>query len=327
MNILIAYNTLIPVTKYGGTERVVWDLGKELHKMGHKVTYLVAKGSTCDFAKVIFYDSTKKLAEVIPSDIDICHFQLEPTEPINKPYLVTIHGNSNNTNEVFPINTIFVSRDHAKRYGSLSFIHNGLSWDAYQKPDLNNERKYFHFLGLAAWRIKNLKGAIDVIKGTKKEKLKVLGGNRLNIKMGFRLTLSPRISFCGMVGGQEKDALLQGSKGLVFPVKWNEPFGLALIESLYFGCPVFGTPYGSLPEIVNAEVGVLSNSSKTLTKEVENAGRFSKVRCHEYARDVFNSKKMAEKYIEKYHLVLNGKTLNQVAPRLISQTEKFLEWK
>jgi glycosyltransferase involved in cell wall biosynthesis len=327
MNILIANNTTIPVTKYGGTERVIWDLGKELSAMGHRVSYLVAKGSYCDFAKVAYYNPEKKLSEQIPIDTDICHFHFEPAEPIDKPIVITIHGNSNNLNRDLHINSIFVSHNHAARHGSHSFVHNGLDWDAYQKPDLNNERKYFHFLGLAAWRIKNVQGAIDVIKGTNSEKLKVLGGKRLNIKMGFRLTLNPRISFCGMVGGQEKDALLQGSKGLIFPVKWNEPFGLALIESLYFGCPVFGTTHGSLPEIVNADVGALSNSAKTLTKEVQNAGRFSKTRCHEYARDVFNSKKMAEKYIEKYHLVLNGKTLNQTAPRLISQTEKFLEWK
>ena len=37
-------------------------------------------------------------------------------------------------------------------------------------------------------------------------------------------------------------------------MRWHEPFGIALIEALYFGCPVFGTPYGSLPEIVEEGV-------------------------------------------------------------------------
>jgi glycosyltransferase involved in cell wall biosynthesis len=327
MNILIANNTVLPVTKYGGTERVIWDLGKELHKEGHNITYLVTSGSTCPFAKVIHYNTQKKTCQQIPSEIDICHFNYIPDEEIEKPHVVTIHGNATNLDQQLHINSIFVSKNHAERHGSQSFVSNGLDWDAYQKPNLNNERKYFHFLGLAAWRIKNVQGAIDVITKTKKERLKVLGGYRLNIKMGLRFTLSPRISFCGMVSGAEKDNLLQGSKGLVFPVRWNEPFGLALIESLYFGCPVFGTPYGSLPEIVTEEVGVLSNNSDTLSKEVENCERFSRVRCHEYARDVFNSKKMAKSYLEKYSSVLNGSTLNKVAPKLISKTEKFLPWK
>jgi hypothetical protein len=61
-----------------------------------------------------------------------------------------------------------------------------------------------------------------------------------------------------MVGGQVKLDLLQGSRGLIFPVLWHEPFGLAVIESLYFGCPVYATPYGALPELVPPACGVLS---------------------------------------------------------------------
>ena len=43
----------IPVYAYGGTERVIWDLAKQLVNFGHQVTFLVPKGSYCDFAKVI----------------------------------------------------------------------------------------------------------------------------------------------------------------------------------------------------------------------------------------------------------------------------------
>jgi glycosyltransferase involved in cell wall biosynthesis len=326
MNILIVNNTKIPVSNYGGTERVIWYLGKELNKMGHKVFYLVSPGSYSDFATVLNFDKEKSLSSQIPDYIDFVHFNINPEEEIRKPYLITKHGNFNDL-KTFDVNTVFVSKNHANRFGSSSFIYNGLDWDDYGKPDLTNNRNYFHFLGNAAWRIKNVKGAIDIIKATKKEKLKVLGGNRLNINMGFRFTLSPRIGFCGMVGGEKKNKLLEGSKGLIFPVRWNEPFGLAIIESLYFGCPVFGTPYGSLPELVNSEIGYLSKSSKILTQEVENIEDYSRVKCHDYAVELFNSRKMAESYLEKYAIVLNGGQLNKVPPKLIEiQTKKFLEW-
>ena len=173
--------------------------------------------------------------------------------------------------------------------------------------------------------MKNVRGAINIINQTKKEKLKVLGGNRLNINMGFRFTTSTRISFYGMVGGNKKFSLLNDSKGLLFPVRWHEPFGLAITESLYFGCPVFGTPYGSLPEIVNSEVGFLSAKSAALIDAVENKNNFSSKICHDYALENFNSKKMALQYLEKYFIVLNGESLNKDNPKLLQiQTEKFL---
>lgn len=326
MNILIVDSGIIPARKYGGTERVIWYLGKELSKMGHKVSYLVSKGSYCDFATVLFYDRNRNLSEQIPSSIDLVHLHFMPSELIEKPYVVTIHGNCNDFRE-FDLNAVFVSQDHATRFGSNSFVYNGLDWDDYGNPDLLTKRNKFHFLGKAAWSVKNVAGAIDLIKATKNEKLMVLGGYRFNLKMGFRFTLSSRIQFYGMVGGDEKNSLLQKSKGLIFPVRWDEPFGLALIESLFFGCPVFGTPYGSLPEIVNPEVGFLSNKSHELVREIERVDRFSRSQCHNYALELFNSKIMAESYLEKYLKVLNGSKLNVCPPKLIEkQTDKLLQW-
>ncbi len=327
MNILIANACVIPTFKYGGTERIMWYLGKELVKMKHNVTYLVEKGSYCDFANVIYIDKTKTLEEQIPEKTDIVHFHSAPGTVVTKPYLVTMHGNCNDFRE-FDKNTVFVSNNHAARFGSDSFVHNGLDWVDYGKPNLNDTKIYFHFLGNASWRVKNVKGAINVILKTKKEKLAVLGGNRLNFNMGFRFTLSQRIGFYGVVDNEKKRRLLPASKGLIFPVRWHEPFGLAIIESLYFGCPVFGTPYGSLPEIIKEDVGFLSNRSTALTEAIENCNVFSRKDCHQYVLEAFNSRKMAESYVDKYYKVLNGEALNRIPPKLIEkQTANFLDWK
>lgn len=319
MKILIVLPSIIPAYKYGGTERIIWYLGKELVGLGHQVTYLVNEGSTCDFAPVLFLDNTKKIEDQIPADIDLVHFHYVKPEKISKPYIITMHVNDSHLGPLDK-NTVFISRNQAERFGSKVFVHNGLHWADYGLPNLKGERKYFHFLGNAAWRVKNVQGAIDIVKLTKHEKLNVLGGRRLNIKMGFRLTLSPRVAFHGMVGGEEKNRLLRSSKGLIFPVRWHEPFGLAIIESLYYGCPVFGTPYGSLPELVPTEVGFLSESKSLIADAIQN-NTYSTQKCHEYAVEKFNSKKMTEGYIEKYNEVLNGNSLNTVAPEFI-KTER-----
>jgi glycosyltransferase involved in cell wall biosynthesis len=328
MHVLIVNNSKIPVTLYGGTERVIWYLGKELVRLGHQVSYLVAAGSTCDFATVIPIDPIKKLVDQVPAQVDLVHFNETPPalDTLSKPYLITIHGNSND-DRIFAQNTVFVSNNHASRYGSNAYVHNGLDWTDYEAPDFSTQRTFFHFLGNAAWRVKNVKGAINAITQTRHEKLSVLGGVRFNVKMGLRFTLSPRIRFYGMVGGAQKYRLLNQSKGLVFPVRWHEPFGLSVIESLFYGCPVFGTPYGALPEIVTPEVGFLSNRAADLTEQLELSSRFDPKTCHAHAVSQFNSKKMALSYQTYYQKVLDGAQINEKPPQLLEiQKDKFLPW-
>jgi len=312
MNITIVNPSKIPALLYGGTERVIWYLGKDMAKLGHKVTYLVAAGSVCDFANVRALNNQLPLNEQIPENTDIVHFNFPVNEKISKPFVTTIHGNSSSGQE-FDINTIFVSKNHAERHNSTSYVYNGLDWDDYGKLDLNKERIYFHFLANAAWKVKNLKGAMKICS-LANEKLAVLGGNRLNFKMGFRLTLNTDIKFYGMVGGEKKMELLSKSKGLIFPVLWDEPFGLALIESMYFGCPVFGTPYGALSEIVNNESGFLSDKADDIAEAIKNIDTFDRKIISDYAVENFNSKRMAIEYLKRYEIVLSGKTLNETKP-------------
>ena len=324
MNIVLYLNSELPALKYGGTQRVVYYLAQELIGLGHNVTLLI-KGITQEIdIPYIIYDENKEFNSQVPKTTDIVHIHSNIPKDIDFPYVFTMHGNLNDTRELDQ-NTIFVSKNHAQRYGSESYVHNGLRWEDYLTPKLDTKRDYYHFLGNGAWRVKNLKGAIDIAKKAG-EDIKVLGGDRFNFKMGLRLTFTPKASFYGMVGGSYKDELLSSSKGLIFPVLWHEPFGLAIIESLYFGAPVFATPYGSLTELVPKEVGFLSNKKSELIEAVKQ-NNFDRDICHQYAKENFNAKKMATEYLIKYEDVINSKKLNLQKPSLKKiQTEKFLEF-
>jgi len=326
MRILLVSQTSIPVFAYGGTERVIWDLGYALSRLGHDVTYLVAAGSTCPFAQVLPINPNLDLRQQIPPGFDIVHFQFNPNFNLDQdflsPYVLTEHGNTAG-DQLLPLNTVFVSKNHAERHGSNQYVHNGLNWATYGSVDFNASRRHHHFLGKAAWRVKNVTGAIDVALAAD-VKLAVLGGSRLNIKRGFRFTWSRHIDFYGMVGGTEKFSLLNASNGLIFPVRWHEPFGLAVIESLYFGCPVFSTPYGALPELVSPEYGYLSTSAREMSEAVVNLS-FDPRRCHAYVMDAFNAQTMARRYIEKYEQVLNGQALSSRPPHA-SVAEGRLPW-
>ena len=308
MNILIIYDKKLPALKYGGTERVIWYLGQELARLGHKVTYLVPRGSYCPFAGIRHLNKSLPVHLRVPEDTDIVHFHYQPDAEPELPYLITIHGNLPVATRFFR-NTNFVSKNHAGRYGSDAWIYNGLNWDDYGKPEFSKTKGYVHFLGKAAWRVKNVKGAI-VIAHRNRTEIKVLGGSRINLKMGLRITWSRWATFYGMVGGEEKLALLRQSRALIFPVLWHEPFGLAIIESLFFGCPVLGTRYGSLPELVPSDTGFLSNSMDELAEAFIYLETFNRHHCHEYACDLFNSAVMAKGYAGFYEQILNGKTIN-----------------
>jgi len=312
MKILLAIPRSIPVSLYGGTPRILWWLGKELSKMGHEITYLVDPGSHSPYGTVIPYQRNIPMNQQIPDEIDFVHLFFEPDELPEKPYLIRILGNTNQSRK-FNMNTVFLTRDHAARHNSAAFVYNGIDPDDYGTPDLQNRRAYFHFLGKAAWRLKNVRGAIHIARRSG-NRLAVIGGQRINFKMGFRMTLDPAVTFHGMLGGEQKNNVLNGSKGLLFPVLWHEPFGIAIIESLYFGCPVFGTPYGSLPELVPSDVGFLSDSRSRLIDAAKQAESFDRKRCHEYVMEHFTSKRMALDYLALYEKILNGEAVNPAQP-------------
>ncbi len=299
--------------------------------MGHEVTFLAKKNSTCAFAKVVEIDDSKPFSEQIPEKCDLIHIH-EPCDEIEfgKPVLFTYHTNSP-APQVFHPNTVFLSKDHARRHGGSVFVHNGLDFDDYGDPMLDNKRAYLHFLGKAEWGVKNVKGAIE-IAGKAGQRLHVIGGTRVNFRSGLRITLSSHVRFHGMVGGEGKNVLLNGSKGLVYPTVWHEPFGLALIESLWFGCPVFGTPYGALPEILSgpqqterplgsgkvdalfAEFGCLSTKKSEIVEAIKEADGYNRQACHDYVHAYFGADRMAADYLVLYEKILAGKPLHTTPP-------------
>ena len=317
MRIVQVIDAVLPVRKYGGTERVVQSLGRALVEAGHEVTLLAREGTQSRSAQVIVHDRTKPLDQQLPEGVDVVHFHGEVGET-SIPHLVTQHGKLQGVPHP---QSVFVSRRHASNHGSEHFVHNGLDWSLYPAAAFDQDRAHCHFLGKAAWRVKNVRGAIQVA-GLAETRLVVLGGNRLGLKMGIRFHPERHVRFRGMVDDIGKAEVLARSRGLVFPVTWHEPFGLAVVESLYYGCPVFGTPYGALPELVPPSLGVLSASPEALAEGVRNWQSFEAEACHAHAREQFGAWRMAQDYSALYERVAGGEILN---PELPPGEDRFRE--
>ena len=321
MRIAIAFDRQIPAVRYGGSDRIVWWLGKELIRRGHQVVYVVPRGSVCDFAEVIPYDANHRPEQQLP-EVDLVHDFGVLAGSVDVPLLFTLQGNGA-PGKRFPRNTVFISRNHAERHGGSVFVYNGIDPDDYGEPDWQVPRKHLLFLALASWKVKNVRGAIRIARRAGRP-LAVVGGHRLNFNMGFRLTLDPNVRFHGVIGGKRKNRIINRSSALLFPVRWHEPFGIAVIEALYFGCPVFGTPYGSLPEIVIPEVGVLADSETELARRLADVGQFDRRRCHQYVCDEFSADLMTRRYLALYERVLNGESLHAHEPVVPDDSDRRL---
>jgi glycosyltransferase involved in cell wall biosynthesis len=185
--------------------------------------------------------------------------------------------------------------------------------DEYGDPALSQPRKNVVFLAKAAWKVKNVSGAIRMARKAGVG-IEVAGGTRLNLKMGFRFTADPNAKFLGMIAQDEKLPLLRRTEALLFPVLWHEPFGAAIIEAMYYGQPVFGGIWGSLPELVPNDVGFCSDSESELVDAIRNRDQFNRQHIHQYICDQFNNQRMARDYLAAYEKVINGEKLNSQIP-------------
>lgn len=326
MHVLIANNLPIPALKYGGTERDIWWLGKELVRRGHKVTYLVPAGSSCPFADIIFYDPSKSVSTQVPRSVDIVHSHFHLNEEMPKPFLVSMHGYIRQ-GATYHRNTNFMSKRHAELHHCSAFVYNGLDPADYGTFDAHSKRSHLLFLGIITRVEKNFNAAIRIASEARK-KLAVIGGSRLTLRDAYNhihFYGSPNVRFYGIIGGEKKNVVIGRSSALLFPVTWDEPLGLALIESMYHGCPVIGTPYGSLPEIVNSDVGFLSASMKDLIEAAKDHSQFSRKRCHDYVMSKFTSRQMTDNYLIMYERILSGEYINPAEPYFTpdSFTEKY----
>ncbi len=342
MKIVLVCASKIPVSAYVDKARIVWWLGKELSKMGHDVRLMMANSGPCAFADVLVYDEKKPLAAQIPADTDLVHCHDEPSEPLDIPFLITQHGNCQ-ASRAFQPNTVFLSHSHAQLHGGSVFVYPGLDFSEYAAPEMDSKRLWFHFLGNTSQRKRNVRGAIDLAAKVD-SRLHVIGGARVNFQQGFSISLSPYARFHGDLSPGGRDALLNASKGLVLPALWHKPFSLGVLESLYFGCPVFGTPFGALPEMLgkklapkNAETaiqgtvdaffsdyGCLSVKKSELIEAMKNADDFDRLRCHEYVQDKFSVQRMAHQYLLLYDKVLQNKPLHPHVPAMMDAVDDKL---
>ena len=314
MRIALVIDAVMPVRLYGGTERLVYWLACEFVRRGHEVTVVARPGSHVPGARMIFARSPHEAFSLVPSDTDIVNSHgSTPPVGFGKPCVVTTHGNGAPPSDEF--NWSFVSRNHASRHGRQTFVYNGLPPEEhYFSAEKSNRLLFFSRINREG---KNVTRAMQLAIRYDAE-MDIAGGRRWELltrskvrrEGAFWLAGDPRFRFHGMVGGWEKARLFAEARALLFPIRWEEPFGLVIIEALLAGTPVMATPCGALSELISPEVGFLCGNDDDFGAAFAQIDSIDPHVCRAYAAERFSISRSAIGYLRLYERVLDGERLD-----------------
>jgi glycosyltransferase involved in cell wall biosynthesis len=113
-----------------------------------------------------------------------------------------------------------------------------------------------------------------------------------------------RVRWIGTVGGSARDDLVAGARAMLAPLRWEEPGGTFVVESLALGTPVVATARGCLPELIEHErTGLLADDEADLADLVVAADKVDPAECRREAARRFTPAVMARRYVELYEEV------------------------
>jgi glycosyltransferase involved in cell wall biosynthesis len=111
----------------------------------------------------------------------------------------------------------------------------------------------------------------------------------------------PKITFSGNLKGQRKTKFISEAKALLFPIDWEEPFGMAVIEALACGTPVIAMNRGAMPEIIQHGVnGFLADNEQEFLEYMGRLDEIDPAACRQSVIDKFSEDVMAQGYLERY---------------------------
>jgi glycosyltransferase involved in cell wall biosynthesis len=116
---------------------------------------------------------------------------------------------------------------------------------------------------------------------------------------------NPRITYSGNVGGRKKLKFISEARALLFPITWEEPFGMAVIEALACGTPVIAMNKGAMPEIIEHGItGFLANTEEEFEAYMKRVHELDPEECRKSVEEKFSGRRMAERYLARYRTAI-----------------------
>jgi glycosyltransferase involved in cell wall biosynthesis len=331
----------VPPPGYGGIEEVVALLCDALVARGHDVELFCAPGSQstakvrpllprphpeaierslfeADHVGLAFAEIDEGGGSDTPFDVvhDHCGYTpLAMADRLTVPLAHTVHGPFDDDTGVFYAHhsrkgtVVCISHSQAGMAPGdaevAGVVHNPIDVDAW--PVGVHKQDYLLWLG----RIVPEKGPQRAIRVARlaKRPLVLAGNVQPRYERFFATEVEPHIDgetvrYVGEVGGARKQQLFADAYAFLMPIRWPEPFGMVMVESLAAGTPVLAFDQGAAPEIVeNGRNGFLVHDEEQMAAAVEPAGRLDPMECRRSA-ERFAPDRVAARYEGMYEVAI-----------------------
>jgi glycosyltransferase involved in cell wall biosynthesis len=117
--------------------------------------------------------------------------------------------------------------------------------------------------------------------------------------------LRQNCEWIGAINDTQKSEFLGGALATLFPIRWSEPFGIVMAESLACGTPVIATPMGSVPEVIkHGKTGFICDSVEEMVQAVHNIQQIDRAACRLEAENRFSADAFLNQVLELYRELL-----------------------
>lgn len=204
---------------------------------------------------------------------------------------------------------VFISKSE-RQQSAVKFPRN---WVIYNGIDISqfrfNPKPKTHFIWIA--RIDPFKGIENAIKAAEILDAKLLLAGRLDqsrkkyFQERIKPHLSKKIQYLGELSQKELSNFYGNAIACLYPIEWEEPFGLIMVESMACGTPVIAYRRGSVPEVVqDGKTGFVVDNLKGLVKAMKKINSISRQACRERVEKYFTYQKMVDEYEKLYYCLV-----------------------
>lgn len=141
------------------------------------------------------------------------------------------------------------------------------------------------------------------------------------------LSSDKQIIYIGELDTAAKKHWYRHARATLFPIRWGEPFGMVLIESMASGAPIVAFGEGAVPEIVrHGETGFVVDSVESMVEAVGCIEHIDRRNCWRHVKTHFSIQRMAEGYAALYEQLADAPAFSSVpvGQRLARQRSQYL---